>query len=136
MKPKVLVVDDDIDYAQLIAYNLERQGCETVPVHNGVQALRMARAELPDVILLDLMLPDLDGLSVCEILQAQPSTRDIPVLVVSALDESWAETRKTKARAMRYFTKPVDLKMLAESVHAACEKRQVMIRSRLAQKED
>ena len=136
MKPKVLVVDDDIDYAQLIAYNLERQGCETLPVHNGVQALRMARAELPDVILLDLMLPDLDGLSVCEILQGQPSTRDIPVLVVSALDETWGETRKTKARVARYFRKPVDLKLLAERVLAVCEERRALVRSHLAQKED
>ena len=136
MKPKVLVVDDDVDYAQLIAYNLERQGCEAFPVHNGVQALRAARAELPDVILLDLMLPDLDGLSVCEILQAQPSTRDIPVLVVSALDEAWAETRKTKARAAHYFTKPVDLKVLAESVLTACQERRAAVCARMVEKEN
>lgn len=136
MKPKVLVVDDDIDYARLLAFNLERQGCEALPVHNGVQALRVARTELPDVILLDLMLPDLDGLSVCEILQTQPSTRDIPVFIVSALDQSWAECRKSKAKATQYFTKPVDLKVLAEKVRATSEERRALIHSRLAKKED
>ncbi len=136
MKPKVLVVDDDVDYARLIAYNLERQGCETFPVHNGVEALRLARTELPDVILLDVMLPDLDGLSVCEILQTQPSTRDIPVLILSALDQSWADCRKSKAKPAHYFTKPVDLKVLAEKVCAASEERRASIHSHSAQKRE
>ncbi len=135
MKPRVLVVDDDIDYARLIAYNLERQGCETMAAYDGVEALRVARAELPDVILLDLMLPDLDGLAVCEILQAQPSTRDIPILILSALDQSWAEARKTRAKAVHYFTKPVDLKVLAASVRVAWEERRNYLDSKLTQKE-
>jgi|ERR1051325_5582268 CheY-like chemotaxis protein len=119
MKPRVLVVDDDIEYAQLLRFNLELDGCETLAVHNGTHALRIARAELPDVILVDIMLPDLDGLSVCEILNSQPSTRDIPVIIVSALNQSWVETRRSKARFARFFTKPVDLKMLRETVRRA-----------------
>ncbi len=75
----------------------------------------------PDVILVDIMLPDLDGLSVCEILNSQPSTRDIPVIIVSALNQSWIETRKSKARFARFFTKPVDLKLLRETVRTAAE---------------
>ncbi len=121
MKPRILVVDDDIEYAQLLKFTLDQEGCESLLVHNGVHALRMARAELPDVILVDIMLPDLDGLSVCEILNSQPSTRDIPVIIVSALNQSWIETRKSKARFARFFTKPVDLKLLRETVRTAAE---------------
>ena len=119
MKPKVLVVDDDVEYAQLLKFNLDLEGCESLVVHNGVHALRIARAQLPDVILVDVMLPDLDGLSVCEILNSQPSTRDIPVIIVSALNQSWVETRRSKARFTRFFTKPVDLKLLRETVRRA-----------------
>jgi len=119
MKPRVLVVDDDIEFAQLLRFSLDQDGCESLLVHNGVHALRIARAELPDVILVDLMLPDLDGLSVCEILNSQPSTRDIPVIIVSALNQSWIETRKSKARFVRFFTKPVDLRVLRETVRTA-----------------
>src|SRR6266699_624174 len=104
MKPRVLVVDDDLEYAQLLKFNLELDGCEILVVHNGAQALRTARAHLPDIILVDIMLPDLDGLSVCEILNSQPSTRDIPVIIVSALNQSWIERRKSKARFARFFT--------------------------------
>ena len=121
MKPKVLVVDDDTEFAELLCFNLDEAGCESMVAHNGVHGLRLARAKLPDVILLDLMLPDLDGLSVCEILNKQPSTWHIPVIIVSALNESWLQTRKSGARFHQFFTEPVDLKVLRASVKAAIE---------------
>jgi DNA-binding response OmpR family regulator len=133
MKPKVLVVDDDLEFAALIKFNLAQEGFESLAVHTGVHALRAARAELPDVILMDVMLPDLDGLSVCEILNSAPLTRDIPILILSALDESWAETRTRRARFARFFTKPVDLKVLRESVCTAAWDHLVHSRSRLAE---
>jgi DNA-binding response OmpR family regulator len=74
MKPKVLVVDDETDFVQLTEYNLSRQGFEVYTAFNGVEALHQARRLLPDVILLDLMLPDIDGASVCEILRSPPWT--------------------------------------------------------------
>jgi CheY-like chemotaxis protein len=132
MKPRVLVVDDDIEFAALIRFNLGQEGIESLAVHNGVHALRAAREELPDVILLDLMLPDLDGLSVCEILNSQPVTRDIPILILSALDQSWAKRHKRKTRFNRFFTKPVDLKVLRESVCTAAWDHLMEARSRLA----
>jgi DNA-binding response OmpR family regulator len=121
MKPKVLVVDDDPEFAELLRYQLELQGCEIVVASNGVEALSLARSQLPDVILLDLMLPDLDGFSVCQILQAQPSTKGIPVFIVSALDEPWGGQRGCKARFSKYFKKPVDLRTLGQSVRTSWE---------------
>jgi CheY-like chemotaxis protein len=135
MKPRVLVVDDDTEFVQLIEFNLKQAGCDSLMAHSGVQALRIARAELPDVILMDVMLPDLDGLSVCEILNSQPSTREIPVVMITALDESWTQTRKSKARYAGFFTKPIDLKALRDTVRSAADQRQALTRSRLAEKE-
>ena len=118
MKPKVLAVDDDPEFSELLQYHLTLQGCEVLVASNGVEGLYMARSHLPDIILLDLMLPDLDGFSVCQILESQPSTRGIPVFIVSALDEPWGGRRGCKARFSKYFKKPVDLRHLSESVHS------------------
>jgi DNA-binding response OmpR family regulator len=133
MKPRVLVVDDDLDFVELIEFNLRQDGCESLVAYTGVQALRIARTQLPDIILLDLMLPDLDGLSVCEILNSQPSTHDIPVFILTALNRTWTETRKSKAQFARFFTKPVDLKVLRESVRTVAWEHLVQARSRLAE---
>jgi len=116
MKRKILIVDDDVEFAQLLEFNLERQGCETRIAYQGMEGLRLARTESPDLILLDLMLPDLGGLSVCEILQNQPSTRDIPIFILSALDQKWAESKSGKAKFARFFRKPVDQKLLSETI--------------------
>jgi DNA-binding response OmpR family regulator len=131
MKPKVLLVDDDPEFTELIAYNLKQRGWEILSAHTGLQGLRLARAGLPDVILLDVMLPDLDGLSVCQILNSQPSTNDVPVFIVSALDETWAGTRKSRARFSRFFRKPVSMALLADRVQDAFTERQSEIQNRL-----
>jgi putative two-component system response regulator len=129
MKPKILVVDDDQELIQLLEFNLKRESCEIFTATNGVQALHAARSALPDVILLDLMLPDMDGFSVCEILHSQPSTREIPVIILSGLDWSWANTRKNKARIAHYFKKPVELSSVLEAVRAATEQRHAFLKS-------
>jgi DNA-binding response OmpR family regulator len=135
MKPRVLVVDDDAEFTELIQYNLKQRGWEILSANTGLQGLRVARAGLPDVILLDVMLPDLDGLSVCHILNSQPSTRDVPVFIISALDETWAGTRKSLARITYFFRKPVSLAVLAERVQSAFAERQSQALLRLQQDE-
>ena len=122
MKTKVLAIDDDAEFTDLVKYTLEQQGCEVVSAPNRMDGLHLARTTLPDLILLDVMLPDLDGLSVCQILGNQPSTRNIPVFIVSALNQSWAATRGIKPKFAHYWQKPIDLKSLGESVRAALEK--------------
>ena len=136
MNPRVLIVDDDLEFTELVEHNLRRYGCEVVVAQNGIQGLRVARTDSPDTIVLDLMMPDLDGLSVCEILQTQPSTRDIPVFIVSALDQSWVKTRRSRAKFAAYFTKPLKLNLLKECVLSVCDQRLAIIRSRLAQSPD
>ena len=109
--PRILIVDDESDFIELVQYRLAGLGCEIIVANNGVQALSQARQFKPSLILLDILLPDLDGLSVCEILRRQPSTRKIPIIFMSALSSE--VTRRTVAmQADDFFTKPLDLERL------------------------
>ena len=135
MKPRVLVVDDESDFIQLLKYNLENQGFDILTAGDGVQALNVARRELPDVVLIDLMLPDIDGFSVCEILRSQPSTSKVPIIVVSALDGEYVRSRGIQAGVACCFKKPVDMKVLGESIRTNYETRLESIRTELGEDE-
>ena len=133
MKPRVLVVDDESDYTELLKFNLESQGFDILTAADGMEALNIARRELPDVVLVDLMLPDLDGFSVCEILRSQPSTSQVPIIVVSALDGEYVRSRGLQTGVARCFKKPVDMKVLGDSIRSSYELRQESMRSELAE---
>jgi DNA-binding response OmpR family regulator len=135
MKPRVLVVDDESDFIQLLKYNLENQGFDILTASDGVQALNAARRELPDVVLIDLMLPDIDGFSVCEILRSQPSTSKVPIIVVSALDGEYVRSRGIQAGVACCFKKPVDMKVLGESIRSNYEMRLESIRLELGEED-
>ncbi len=133
MKPKVLVVDDEAEFVQLIEYNLAQEGFEVFTAGNGMEALHQARRVLPEVILLDLMLPDLDGFSVYEILRSQPSTSRTPIIIVSALSGPSVCGRSIEVGANCFFKKPVNLKVLGESVREAFVRNEELMRSRLVE---
>jgi DNA-binding response OmpR family regulator len=135
MKSRVLVVDDESDFIELVKYNLEGQGFDVLTAIDGMEALNIARRELPDVVLVDLMLPDLDGFSVCEILRSQPSTSRVPIIVVSALDGDYVKSRGLQTGVACCFKKPVDMKLLGETIRANHELRLETIRSELAEDE-
>jgi DNA-binding response OmpR family regulator len=86
---------------------------------NGMDALNKARRLLPDVILMDLLLPDLDGLTLCEILRRQPSTRGTPVIMLSAVDTAAARYSAQTVGARQYLSKPVDWPVLKAAVRSA-----------------
>ncbi len=119
MNPRVLLVDDEPDFVELLQFNLVRRGFEVITAQNGMQAFKVARHESPDVIVLDLMLPDLDGFSVCEILGAQLSTRDIPVIILSALDGKLNRQRGEKLQVSAYCRKGTDVDTLETFIRAA-----------------
>jgi DNA-binding response OmpR family regulator len=111
MVPRILIVDDENDFIELLQYKLAGHGYDLIVANDGVHALSQARLLKPDLILLDILLPDLDGLSVCEILRRQPSTKKIPVIFMSALSSE--VTRRTASmQAVDFFTKPLDLERL------------------------
>jgi CheY-like chemotaxis protein len=120
MVPRILIVDDELEFIELLQYRLAGLGCEFIVANNGVQALSQARQCKPDLILLDILLPDLDGLSVCKILRRQPFTKKTPVIFMSALS-SQVTKRTVAVHAGDFFTKPLDLprlqRRIAELLH-------------------
>ena len=120
MLPNILIVDDEADFIELLKFRLAGLGCDFMTANDGVHALTQAREGKPDLILLDILLPDLDGLSVCEILKRQPVTKQIPVIFMSALS-SRVTRRTVGTQAEDFFTKPLDLnrleKRIAELLH-------------------
>ena len=87
MSEKILIVDDDLDSLKLIGLMLQRQGYEIVVANNGQQALTKAKAELPHLIILDVMMPDMDGYEVCRRLRRDPSTQPIPIIMFTRQDD-------------------------------------------------
>src|SRR5277367_3918568 len=115
MANRILLVDDENDFIELLQYKLAGQGYDFIVANDGVQALSQARQLKPDLILLDILLPDLDGISVCEILKRQPATKKIPVIFMSALTSE--VTKRTVAmHAEDFFTKPLDLSRLEKRI--------------------
>lgn len=115
MVNRILIVDDENDFIELLRYKLAGRGYDFIVANDGVHALSQARQLKPDLILLDILLPDLDGLSVCEILKRQPATKSIPIIFMSALSSN--VTRRTVAmQAEDFFTKPLNLPLLERRI--------------------
>ena len=106
-KPRLLVVDDQPTNIQVL-YRVFADDCQVFMATSGTQALQTARQESPDVILLDVMMPDMDGYEVCRQLKQDSATRDIPVLFVTAHHEPQEETRGLEAGAVDFITKPIN----------------------------
>lgn len=115
MTPSILIVDDENDFVELLKFRLAGLQHDFIVANDGVQALTQARLFKPALILLDILLPDLDGLSVGEILRRNPATRKIPIIFMSALTSE--VTKRTVAmQADDFFTKPLDLPMLERRI--------------------
>jgi DNA-binding response OmpR family regulator len=117
----VLVVDDEQDLAELVAVNLELAGYRTSRAHDGQAGLEAIRRERPDVVLLDVMMPVLDGWGVLAALQEDPATRDVPVVMLTALSGERDVIRGHLAGALTYITKPFDLQALLRAVADALQ---------------
>jgi CheY-like chemotaxis protein len=107
--PRILVVDDQPINVQLLKRKLERGGLAVSTANNGLEALEQVKAHKPDLILLDLMMPDMDGIEVCQRLQASSETRSIPVIFVTARTTKESKLEGLAVGAVDYITKPIDL---------------------------
>jgi DNA-binding response OmpR family regulator len=116
VRKKILVVEDDPDLVELLSFNLRASGFAVGTAMDGVDALKKARSTIPDLILLDLMLPELDGLAVCEILRREPATAGIPIVIVTALSSQFTRLAGMEAGANDFITKPFRLKQLISRV--------------------
>jgi DNA-binding response OmpR family regulator len=111
-KKRVLVVDDERDLVDLITYNLGRNGYTVLPAFDGLAALEIARREVPDLILLDLMMPGLDGTEVARRLKADSRTATIPIIMLTARGEETDVVVGLTLGADDYVTKPFSMKIL------------------------
>jgi two-component system, sensor histidine kinase and response regulator len=107
--PSILVVDDQPINVQLLKRKLEREGIRITAAYTGVEALDCVKKEKPDLILLDVMMPDMDGIEVCQRLQASEETRGIPVIFITARTNKESKLEGLNVGAVDYITKPIDL---------------------------
>ncbi len=115
---KILIVEDDRALSDVLAYNLRQAGYEVDSAEDGRKGLTQAQLNLPDVVVLDLMLPGMDGLEVCRRLRSHPSTREILVLMLTARTEEADQLTGFSAGADDYVTKPYSMRLLLERIRA------------------
>lgn len=115
---KILVVDDEKNILELVRFNLEREGYQVLTSLDGTSALEQARSEIPDLILLDIMLPGMDGLEVCRVLHQDPVTKDIPIVMLSAKADELDRVLGLEMGADDYVTKPFSPRELVARVKA------------------
>jgi len=106
VRPYILSVDDEQDVTDLVQFHLTRAGCEVATAACGREALASVAARRPDLILLDLMLPDIDGFGICEILRRDPATAAIPIVLLTAWATNDARSLGLELGALDYLTKP------------------------------
>jgi adenylate cyclase len=121
----VLVVDDDRINRMLLTRNLEAEGHAVTTAENGRAALELLEGDLPDVILLDILMPELDGFAVLDQVKGDPRLRDIPVIMISAVDEMDSVVRCIEAGAEDYLPKPFDPTLLRARINAGLMKRRL-----------
>lgn len=121
-KTTVLIVEDDRSLAEVITYNLQREGYEVLVAYDGQDCLDQARARQPDVIVLDLMLPVLDGLEACRRLRSDPTTQKIRILMLTAKAEESDQLIGFGVGADDYVTKPFSVQILLERIKALCRR--------------
>ncbi len=122
---KILAVDDEPDLIDLMQYHLVRAGHVVTTATNGWEAIEAVKQSRPDLILLDLMLPDLDGFGVCEILRGDPGTATIPIVIVSAWASPDSRHLGLELGALDYLTKPFSPLELVERVNRLVQARAV-----------
>jgi two-component system, OmpR family, alkaline phosphatase synthesis response regulator PhoP len=115
---RILIVDDEEPIRELIRYNVEKEGFQTLVAGNGLEALNLVRSEKPDIIILDLMLPDMSGLDICRILKNDTATVVIPIIMVTAKTEDSDIVRGLELGADDYVTKPFSPKVLIARIRS------------------
>ena len=118
MPEKILVVDDDLDTLRLVGLMLQHQGYRINAANSGIQAIAMAQTDKPDLILLDIMMPDMDGYEVARKLRSDPATNAIPIIMFTAKTQVDDKVEGFEAGADDYLTKPTQPRELFAHVKA------------------
>jgi phosphoserine phosphatase RsbU/P len=123
--PKLLIVDDEPFNIDYLEQELEELACDLISASDGIQALEKVRSESPDLVLLDIMMPGMDGFEVLARLKADPSTRDIPVIVISASSSMQSAVRGIQLGAEDYLPKPFEPTLLKARISSSLEKKRL-----------
>lgn len=123
-KASILIVEDNISLGEVLEYNLRQEGYDTILARDGHQGLREARQHCPDLIVLDLMLPLIDGLEVCRLLRNDPATQELAILMLTARSEESDELVGFSAGADDYVTKPFSVKVLLQRINALLRRKE------------
>jgi DNA-binding response OmpR family regulator len=115
-KKRILVVDDEVDLVETVRFSFKLEGYDVLVAYNGEEALNQARKENPDLILLDLMLPKLDGYKVCRLLKFDERYKHIPILMLTAKIQEKDKVTGMETGANEYITKPFDMDELMKKV--------------------
>jgi len=113
---KILLVDDEPDVLEIVGYNLENEGYQILKAKNGLKAIEIAKKSLPNLILLDIMMPEMDGIEACEKLRAIKGLEDVIIAFFTARGEDYSQMAGFDAGADDYITKPVKPKVLVSKV--------------------
>lgn len=115
---KILVVDDEPDILEILSYNLKREGYQVLTAKNGKEGLEVARKELPQLIILDIMMPELDGVEVCRILRSESQFDKSVIAFLTARDEDYSQIAALDVGGDDYITKPIKPRVLLSRVKA------------------
>jgi two-component system, OmpR family, alkaline phosphatase synthesis response regulator PhoP len=117
-KARILIVDDEEDILELLRYNLERDGYKVIEAHDGAEALAIAHREPPDLFVLDIMMPRMDGIETCRRIREHAGLRRLPVLMLTARSDESDHVKGLDVGADIYLTKPISIPLLLSQVRA------------------
>jgi two-component system alkaline phosphatase synthesis response regulator PhoP len=116
--PRILLVDDEEDILEFVSYNLQREGFRVYSARNGLEAIEMAGKVKPDLVILDVMMPEMDGIAACEEIRKLPCCKNVLIAFLTARGEDYSQIAGFEAGADDYITKPIRPKVLISRVKA------------------
>jgi two-component system alkaline phosphatase synthesis response regulator PhoP len=128
MPKKILVVDDDAELVELILFNLKKAGYAVSTASDGVRAIKKTRSFTPDLIVLDVMMPELDGFAVCEILRQDATTALIPIMMLTAISSELGRMAAMGSGATDFVTKPFSPRLLVDRIENLLKKAAILTR--------
>ena len=124
-KNRILIIEDESDIGELLEYNLQKEGYDTILANNGESGLKIARKEKPNLLILDLMLPGIDGLDVCRLIKSDSDIKDISIVMLTALGQEEDIVKGLESGADDYITKPFSFKVLIARIQSVLRRGQV-----------
>ncbi len=136
MKHRILLVDDDPDILDFLSYNLSKENYEVATAHNGVQAIEKTKEFSPDLILMDVMMPEMDGIEACEEIRKDTNNQHIIIAFLSARGEDFSQIAAYEAGGDDYITKPIKPKILVSKIKSLLRRKKSNIEIRQKEKKE